>query len=54
VQPDLKIIEDRLGFGLPDLDAPVWRRSTRLFLNGVELRDAPPFGRLLRNRLPIA
>jgi hypothetical protein len=41
VQPDFQIIEDRLCLRLPDLDAPVWRRSSGLLLNGVELRDAP-------------
>lgn len=40
VKPGLKIVEDRLCLRLPHLDASVWRRSARLFLDPVELRDA--------------
>lgn len=40
MQTDLKVIEDRRPFRLPDLDTPVRRRPACLFLNPVELRDA--------------
>jgi hypothetical protein len=41
VHPGLESIKDWLRFRLPDFDAPVRRRSTRLLLNGIEPRDPP-------------
>ena len=40
-EPRVEIIKDRLGLGLPQSHPFIRRRSTRLFLDGVKLGDAP-------------
>jgi hypothetical protein len=41
MQPAFQPVEERRGFRLADLDTPVRRQSPRLFVDGIELCDAP-------------
>ena len=40
-EPVFEVIKDRLGLGLPQSHTFIRWRSTRLFLDGVKLSDAP-------------
>ncbi len=40
-EPVFEVIKDRLGLGLPQSHPLIRRRSTRFFLDGVKLSDAP-------------
>jgi hypothetical protein len=51
VQPGLERIEDRLGLGLPDLDAVIRWRSAGFVSDAAELRDAPSMSGNTTNRL---
>ena len=40
MQPDFQIIKDLFCLRLPQCDTHIWRRSARLLLDRIELRDA--------------